>query len=207
MGVAKGGTGLDEVRPRDASRWWDPAGELRGINLRAWLVLTIADSGRAVTVAELVDGIDVSSYGHAGRASKTISDALRWEVRKGHLRRLERGCYALGRLSRSARYRMRNRLRAVRARMQQCGRTTGDPDDKEMVRRALALIDSRPVVAPTRDAPTTPDLEPTTTRGDDPHDAWNEARGNPRVNPAVRIVPRSAVPTLTESTFATTRSS
>ncbi len=152
MGVAKGGTGLDEVRPRDASRWWDPAGELRGINLRAWLVLTIADSGRAVTVAELVDGIDVSSYGHAGRASKTISDALRWEVRKGHLRRLERGCYALGRLSRSARYRMRNRLRAVRARMQQCGRTTGDPDDKEMVRRALALIDSRPVVAPTRRA-------------------------------------------------------
>ena len=179
---------IPRQRHRDESRWWDPAGELRGINLRAWLVPTTTDSGGVVSVAELVDGLDTPSYGYAGRASKTISDALRWEVRNGRLRRLGRGCYALGRLSRSAKYRMRNRLRAVRARMHQRRRTTIDPDEQELVRRALAFIDSRPVVAPTRDALTTPDPDPTTTRGGDPHDPWNDPRFGARVAPSARIV-------------------
>lgn len=187
-GELGGGPVIPHRRHRDESRWWDPVGELRGINLRAWLVLAVADSDRVVTVAELVSGLDTSSYGYVGRASKTISDALRWEVRKGHLRRLGRGRYALGRLSRSARYRMRNRLRAVRARMQQRARTTADSDEKELVRRTLTFIDSQPVVAPTRDTPTTPHPEPTTTRGGEAHDPWNDPRFDPRVVPSARIV-------------------
>ena len=78
--------------------------------------------------------------------------------------------------------------------MQQRVRTTGDLDEKEMVRRALALIDSRPVVAPTRDAPTTPDLEPITTRGGDPHDPWNDPGFDPLVRTTARNVRAGAGP-------------
>jgi hypothetical protein len=91
---------------RTVSRWWDAPGELRGINLRSWLVLELADSPGSVSVAELVDRVDASGMTVAGRTSKVISDALRWEVRRGRVARLERGRYAIGRLARSTKHRM-----------------------------------------------------------------------------------------------------
>ena len=65
---------------RVGSRWWDAPGDLRGINLRSFLVLQLADAHGSLTIAELVDRAAASGMRVDGRTSKTISDALRWEV-------------------------------------------------------------------------------------------------------------------------------
>ena len=98
-----------------ASRWSDPPGQLRGINLRSWIILQLPATG-TITVAQLVERLHHSGLTVTDRASKAISDALRWETRRGRAVRLERGRYALGRLARTTRHRMRRRLDACHAR-------------------------------------------------------------------------------------------
>ncbi len=56
------------------------------------------------------DGFTVS-----GRPSKTVSDALRWEVRRGRIVRLARGRYAPGRMPRGTAHRIRRRVEAIEA--------------------------------------------------------------------------------------------
>jgi hypothetical protein len=46
-----------------------------------------------MTVAELVTVIHGHGFSLGGRASKVISDALRWEVAAGRVQRLSRGVY------------------------------------------------------------------------------------------------------------------
>ncbi|MGF1596932.1 MAG: hypothetical protein ACFCVK_08355, partial [Acidimicrobiales bacterium] len=55
---------------------------LRGRGLRFVLVAELMARGEA-TVAELVQVVVGAGFDVAGRASKVISDALRWEVRRG----------------------------------------------------------------------------------------------------------------------------
>jgi len=75
-------TGLDD----------DGACPLAGRALRFVLVAELMKRPE-MTVAEMTAVVD--RYGHqlTGRASKVVSDALRWEVRRGRVVRLGRGLY------------------------------------------------------------------------------------------------------------------
>ena len=46
-----------------------------------------------MTVADMVATLADNGYNLAGRASKIISDALRWELARGRIQRLKRGTY------------------------------------------------------------------------------------------------------------------
>jgi hypothetical protein len=86
---------------------------LRGIELRYALTLHLYQHGPA-TVTELIDvlgrhGVDVS-----GRPSKAVSDALRWEIGRGRVRRLRRGVYGPAYIPHATEYRIINRVRALR---------------------------------------------------------------------------------------------
>ena len=67
-----------------------------GRELRYRLTLVLLDHRRPMTLADLLVALDQSGYDVAGRPSKTVSDALRWEVRRGRVRRLARSTYRTG---------------------------------------------------------------------------------------------------------------
>lgn len=73
------------------------ADALRGRGLRFVLVDEIRRR-HTCTVAELVQYIANAGFELPGRPSKIISDALRWEVARGRVRRVDRGCYSYGRV-------------------------------------------------------------------------------------------------------------
>ncbi|HKJ55189.1 MAG TPA: hypothetical protein VJ978_04315 [Nitriliruptoraceae bacterium] len=83
---------------------------LSGYVLRSFLLLALRDAGSRLTVAELVDVLRREGCVTQGRASKDISDALRWEVGRGRVRRVARSTYVLGHLPRQTAWRMRRRL-------------------------------------------------------------------------------------------------
>jgi hypothetical protein len=89
---------------------------VRGIELRYALVRILQICGPS-TVAELVDELPRWGFTVAGRPSKTISDALRWEVRRDRVRRSEdeRGFYWAGCVPRATAYRIIHRVQAMRA--------------------------------------------------------------------------------------------
>jgi hypothetical protein len=87
---------------------------LRGLPLRSWLAVELHDSPGPVSVAELTERMHQRGLQLEGRPSKTISDALRWEVRRGRIQRLARGLYTAGRLARTTLHRMRQRIHAAR---------------------------------------------------------------------------------------------
>ena len=66
---------------------------LRGRGLRFVLVNELMKRP-SMTVAEMVTTMARYGYDLGGRASKVISDALRWERRRGRVARLARGVYA-----------------------------------------------------------------------------------------------------------------
>ena len=69
---------------------------LYGRALRFVLVDLIRGHG-TVTVAELVTAVEGLGYPVPGRMSKTMSDALRWEVARWRVIRVGRGIYRIGR--------------------------------------------------------------------------------------------------------------
>jgi hypothetical protein len=73
----------------------------------------LARHGRA-DIAELIDALSRFGFEFAGRPSKAISDALRWEMRYGRVRRHARGMYGPGSMPRSTEYRIRQRELALR---------------------------------------------------------------------------------------------
>jgi hypothetical protein len=87
---------------------------LRGTEFRYVLSDHLAVHGPA-TVAELADMLASRGFETAGRASKAISDALRWEIGRGRVRRLRRGRYGPGWMPRSTEYRIHKRALALRA--------------------------------------------------------------------------------------------
>jgi hypothetical protein len=68
---------------------------LRGRGLRFVLVDELM-AKTSMTVTEMVATLARQGYDLGGRASKVISDALRWEVRRGRVIRLGRGLYRYG---------------------------------------------------------------------------------------------------------------
>ena len=87
---------------------------LRGIDLRYTLTMHLAQHGPA-TVTELIDALDRQGFCMPGRASKAVSDALRWEVEHGRVHRLGRGRYGPAYIPRSTDYRIHRRVLALRA--------------------------------------------------------------------------------------------
>ncbi|AKP57765.1 hypothetical protein [Mycobacteroides abscessus] len=86
---------------------------VRGIELRYLLTLYVYRFG-VTTVSELVQMLDRKGFDTDGRASKAMSDALRWEVRRGRLHRIDRGRYGPGeRLPRGTEHRMLRREQAL----------------------------------------------------------------------------------------------
>lgn len=70
---------------------------LRGRGLRFVLVEHIRIHG-VVSVAEMGSALAADGFVVDGRVSKVVSDALRWEVARGRVRRLGRGVSAYGRV-------------------------------------------------------------------------------------------------------------
>ena len=85
--------------------------ELRGRDLRYLLTLVLHESRHPMTVAQLVEAAEVSGRSIAGRASKSVSDALRWEIARRRVIRVGRSLYAAGTLPRSTEWWIRKQVR------------------------------------------------------------------------------------------------
>ena len=66
------------------------------------------------TVAQLIDALTYQGFQFTGRPSKAVSNALRWEIRHGRVRRWEWGRYGPGPIPRSTEYRIHQRALALR---------------------------------------------------------------------------------------------
>ncbi|MGH3560660.1 MAG: hypothetical protein ACRDTN_02345 [Mycobacterium sp.] len=102
---------------------------LRGIELRYVLTMHLFISGPA-TVAEMADTLASQGFCVSGRASKSISDALRWERGYGRVRRLGRGRYGPAWMPRGTEHRIHKRVLALRA------EADGLPEDRYAARGA-----------------------------------------------------------------------
>ena len=65
--------------------------ELSGQELRWFLTVKLAEAGEPMRVRDLVTALDNAGFTVAGRASKVISDCLRWEIGRRRVMRLGRG--------------------------------------------------------------------------------------------------------------------
>jgi hypothetical protein len=86
---------------------------LRGIELRYVLTTNLALHGPA-TIPDMIEMLQYQRFYVPGRASKAVSDALRWERRHGRVRRLRRGVYGPGKMPRSTEYHIHQRVLALR---------------------------------------------------------------------------------------------
>lgn len=87
---------------------------LRGTDLRYVLTMQLLQRGTQ-SVADLVDALEDQGFTTAGRPSKAISDALRWEMNHGRIYRIRHGRYRPAEMPRSTEYRIRNRVLELRA--------------------------------------------------------------------------------------------
>lgn len=114
---------------------------LRGIELRYVLVRVLQVVGPC-TVPELLAVLRYWGFTVAGRPSKTVSDALRWERQRGRVGRSGRGRYRLGWMPRGTEHRIHTRVEALRIEAlslkggQQLGVADSGPDgDPDTARR------------------------------------------------------------------------
>lgn len=84
-----------------------------GLDLRYLLTWLLVEGG-TLTVGELARRLEADGFGVAMPVSKTLSDALRWEVRRGRVVRVGRGRYGPGAMPRQTRSRIRCRVAALR---------------------------------------------------------------------------------------------
>jgi hypothetical protein len=87
---------------------------LRALELRHLLTWLIHRDG-TLTVRGMVTLLESDGFSTLGRPSKAISDALRWEVARGRVRRVGRGRYAAGRIPRTTADRIRRRVERIYA--------------------------------------------------------------------------------------------
>lgn len=87
--------------------------QLHGIELRYVLTLHLVQHGPA-TVTELIDLLGWHGFCVRGRPSKAVSDALRWEIGRGRVRRLRRGLYGPAYIPHATEYRIISRVLALR---------------------------------------------------------------------------------------------
>jgi hypothetical protein len=86
--------------------------EVSGTDLRYLLTAYLFDHGPA-TVDELVEALMYHGFRPVGRASKSVSDALRWEIAHGRAIRFRRGRCGPGAMPRATEYRIFKRVRAL----------------------------------------------------------------------------------------------
>jgi len=86
---------------------------LKGTELRYVLAMQLAVHGPA-TITELIDALTWHHFSVRGRPSKAISDALRWEIGRGRVRRLGRARYGPGYMPRGTEHRIHQRVLALR---------------------------------------------------------------------------------------------
>jgi hypothetical protein len=107
---------VSERQSRHTGRYsWTMAdiGRVRdGVRLRHAICVCLLEEQRAMTVPEIVAGVEARGLSIPGRASKTVSDALRWEARKGRAIRLERSQYRTGTMPRSTEWWIRSQVAA-----------------------------------------------------------------------------------------------
>ena len=85
---------------------------LRGRELRYVLTMRLFETHEQ-TLDQLVRAVRAAGFELDGRASKTVSDALRWEVARGRVHRLGRGVYRRGSMPRSTYFWIRAQVRAL----------------------------------------------------------------------------------------------
>jgi len=107
---------------------------LNGIELRYVLTMHLAQHGPA-TIAELIPALNHHGFTVRGRPSKTISDALRWEMEHGRVHRVGRGRYAPAYIPRSTEHRIHQRVLALRAAAANCRSKVGTPSAASPPRR------------------------------------------------------------------------
>jgi hypothetical protein len=90
--------------------------EIDGRLLRRVLVTWLMDAGPdcPLTVPELAQRLEQARLHVRGRGGKAVSDALRWEVRRGRVLRVGRGRYVVGgQIPRSTAWKIRRQALAV----------------------------------------------------------------------------------------------
>ena len=87
---------------------------LHTLDLRRYLVARIVERGGEASISALVQDLADDGFTVAGRDSKTISDALRAELARGRVVRVERGVYAEARIPKTTRYRILRVARRLR---------------------------------------------------------------------------------------------
>jgi hypothetical protein len=92
-----------------------PKRRLHALELRYVLTSYLRELG-TLTVKDLTRLLERDGFAVRGRPSKTISDALRWEIGRGRVIRVDRGRYASGHIPRGKAHRIRRRVEAIRAR-------------------------------------------------------------------------------------------
>lgn len=85
---------------------------LRGIELRYVLTRNLDVHGVA-GIYDMLELLDTQGFAVVGNPSKAVSDALRWELRGGRVRRLRRGVYGPGTMPRSTAYHIHQRVLAL----------------------------------------------------------------------------------------------
>ncbi len=91
------------------------SGALRGRPLRYLVVAALIEADGPCSVSELVAVCERQGVAISGRPSKVISDALRWEIDAGRVRRVRRGVYAVDHVPKSTRGWIRQRNAQTRA--------------------------------------------------------------------------------------------
>ncbi len=86
---------------------------LRGTDLRYCLTRLLQLMGQS-SVTELVAALDDWNFTVPGRPTKTVSDALRWEMRRDRVRRRGRGRYSAAGMPRGTEHRIITRVQAMR---------------------------------------------------------------------------------------------
>lgn len=86
------------------------ADRIGGTELRHAISVCLLDAASPLSLAEVVAGVEALHCPVPGRASKTVSDALRWEVRKGRAVRLGRSSYRAGTMPRSTEWWIRRQV-------------------------------------------------------------------------------------------------
>lgn len=85
------------------------ADHIRGRVLRFLVTRELERARQPMALPEIIERLERYGFTILGRASKTVSDSLRWEIAKGRVRRTGRGVYAYGTAPRSTLRRI-NRL-------------------------------------------------------------------------------------------------
>lgn len=88
-----------------------------GTELRYLLTSYLLETRTALRLRDLVRFCTQDGVTFAGRPSKAVSDALRWEIGRGRVVRLGRGIYVLGDMPRSTKSRVMSSSRRTRERI------------------------------------------------------------------------------------------